>query len=288
MNATCSTAAAGKAPSKHRFCAAVVPKLSMSSWVVQCCGAGRKQAHECWQHEGPHTGAAAVQGHVGAAQCAHLHQQVCACVGGRQRVGAWAAGMWLGGVAAAEGHIGVAQRVGHKTSRWGIRHMQPGQGLAVVMGHTALLCLIGGGGFAAVGRVACGVLQAAAAAGATGITEPLSPCRAPRVCSELKNAINGRMLTDLGELEQNLVYGEAGSAELIKFLQGELTTLCLVGSLRKLQVGCACRCRYACSFSSWMVQEARLTSKHVPAWADRDLFLLALRWHRIWLRAGAC
>lgn len=41
-------------------------------------------------------------------------------------------------------------------------------------------------------------------------------------CSELKNAINGRMLTELGELEQNLVYGDMGSAELIKFLQGEL------------------------------------------------------------------
>jgi hypothetical protein len=42
-------------------------------------------------------------------------------------------------------------------------------------------------------------------------------------CSELKNAINGRMLTELGELEQNLVYGDMGSAELIKFLQGEWT-----------------------------------------------------------------
>jgi hypothetical protein len=42
-------------------------------------------------------------------------------------------------------------------------------------------------------------------------------------CSELKNAINGRMLTELGELEQNLVYGDMGSAELIKFLQGEYT-----------------------------------------------------------------
>lgn len=41
------------------------------------------------------------------------------------------------------------------------------------------------------------------------------------VCSELKNAINGRMLTELGELEQSLVYGDMGSAELIKFLQGE-------------------------------------------------------------------
>lgn len=40
-------------------------------------------------------------------------------------------------------------------------------------------------------------------------------------CSELKNAINGRMLTELGELEQNLVYGDMTSAELIKFLQGE-------------------------------------------------------------------
>lgn len=40
-------------------------------------------------------------------------------------------------------------------------------------------------------------------------------------CSELKNAINGRMLTELGELEQNLVYGDMGSAELIKFLQGK-------------------------------------------------------------------
>lgn len=39
--------------------------------------------------------------------------------------------------------------------------------------------------------------------------------------SELKNAINGRSLTEVGELEQSLVYGEAGSAELIKFLQGE-------------------------------------------------------------------
>jgi hypothetical protein len=33
--------------------------------------------------------------------------------------------------------------------------------------------------------------------------------------------MNGRMLTELGELEQNLVYGDMGSAELIKFLQGE-------------------------------------------------------------------
>ena len=41
-------------------------------------------------------------------------------------------------------------------------------------------------------------------------------------CSELKNAINGRSLTELGELEQNLVYGDAGSQELIKFLQGEV------------------------------------------------------------------
>jgi hypothetical protein len=31
------------------------------------------------------------------------------------------------------------------------------------------------------------------------------------------------MLTELGELEQNLVYGDMGSAELIKFLQGEYT-----------------------------------------------------------------
>jgi hypothetical protein len=37
----------------------------------------------------------------------------------------------------------------------------------------------------------------------------------------LKNAINGRLLTELGELEQNLVYGDMGSTELIKFLQGE-------------------------------------------------------------------
>jgi hypothetical protein len=47
------------------------------------------------------------------------------------------------------------------------------------------------------------------------------------VCSELKNAMNGRMLTELGELEQNLVYGDMGSAELIKFLQGEYEAVSL-------------------------------------------------------------
>lgn len=57
------------------------------------------------------------------------------------------------------------------------------------------------------------------------------PCSRPPVFSnillvvpsELKNAINGRSLTDVGELEQNLVYGDMGSAELIKFLQGKPT-----------------------------------------------------------------
>jgi hypothetical protein len=47
----------------------------------------------------------------------------------------------------------------------------------------------------------------------------------PLSCSELKNAINGRLLTEVGELEQNLVYGDMGSTELIKFLQGELVVV---------------------------------------------------------------
>jgi hypothetical protein len=42
------------------------------------------------------------------------------------------------------------------------------------------------------------------------------------VSSELKNALNARSLTDLGELEQNLIYGDANSQDLIKFLSGEL------------------------------------------------------------------
>eukprot|EP00882_Tetradesmus_deserticola_P028999 GHRQ01032372.1.p2 GENE.GHRQ01032372.1~~GHRQ01032372.1.p2 ORF type:complete len:110 (+),score=23.61 GHRQ01032372.1:302-631(+) len=41
------------------------------------------------------------------------------------------------------------------------------------------------------------------------------------VSSELKNALNARSLTDLGELEQNLIYGDANSQDLIKFLSGE-------------------------------------------------------------------
>lgn len=40
--------------------------------------------------------------------------------------------------------------------------------------------------------------------------------------------MNGRMLTELGELEQNLVYGDMGSAELIKFLQGESEAVSLL------------------------------------------------------------
>jgi hypothetical protein len=41
------------------------------------------------------------------------------------------------------------------------------------------------------------------------------------VSSELQNALNARSLTDLGELEQNLIYGDANSQDLIKFLSGE-------------------------------------------------------------------
>lgn len=52
------------------------------------------------------------------------------------------------------------------------------------------------------------------------------------ISSELKNAINGRMLTELGELEQNLVYGDMGSAELIKFLQEYGDALAPVDKMR--------------------------------------------------------
>lgn len=38
------------------------------------------------------------------------------------------------------------------------------------------------------------------------------------VSSELKNTLNARSLTELGELEQNLIYGDANSQDLIKFL----------------------------------------------------------------------
>lgn len=41
------------------------------------------------------------------------------------------------------------------------------------------------------------------------------------VSSELKNTLNARSLTELGELEQNLIYGDANSQDLIKFLSGE-------------------------------------------------------------------
>lgn len=40
------------------------------------------------------------------------------------------------------------------------------------------------------------------------------------ISGELKNAMNGRRLTELGEVEQGLVYGEKGSSELIKYLTG--------------------------------------------------------------------
>lgn len=52
------------------------------------------------------------------------------------------------------------------------------------------------------------------------------------ISSELKNAINSRMLTELGELEQNLVYGDSGSQELIKFLQEYGDALAPVDKMR--------------------------------------------------------
>jgi hypothetical protein len=73
-------------------------------------------------------------------------------------------------------------------------------------------------------------------------------------CSELKNAINGRMLTELGELEQNLVYGDMGSAELIKFLQGELSP----------DLGC---CRPACGLCWQAVASSMTGSRHACALA---------------------
>lgn len=48
------------------------------------------------------------------------------------------------------------------------------------------------------------------------------------ISSEIKNATNGRQLTDVGELEQDLVYGDKGSQDLIKFLAGEtVLTVCI-------------------------------------------------------------
>lgn len=40
------------------------------------------------------------------------------------------------------------------------------------------------------------------------------------ISSELKNVLDARSLTDLGELEQNLIYGDKTSQDLIKYLAG--------------------------------------------------------------------
>jgi hypothetical protein len=42
----------------------------------------------------------------------------------------------------------------------------------------------------------------------------------PQISSEIKGATNQRALTDLGELEQDLVYGDRGSTDLIKYFTG--------------------------------------------------------------------
>ena len=43
----------------------------------------------------------------------------------------------------------------------------------------------------------------------------------PQISSEIKTITNARDLTALGELEQDLVCGDKGSGDLIKFLTGE-------------------------------------------------------------------
>lgn len=40
------------------------------------------------------------------------------------------------------------------------------------------------------------------------------------ISSELKTVLNSRSLTDVGGLEQDLVYGEKNSQDLIKYLAG--------------------------------------------------------------------
>ncbi len=45
--------------------------------------------------------------------------------------------------------------------------------------------------------------------------------------SEIKNATNSGALTDIGELEQDLVYGDKGSTELIKFMAGAGAGVCV-------------------------------------------------------------
>ena len=42
-----------------------------------------------------------------------------------------------------------------------------------------------------------------------------------QVSSELRTVTNARLLTDLGELEQDLVFGDKTSKELVNFLAGE-------------------------------------------------------------------
>jgi hypothetical protein len=54
--------------------------------------------------------------------------------------------------------------------------------------------------------------------------------------SELKQVTSDRQLTDVGELEQDLVLGEKNSKDLINFLAGKFEA-CKVGgwSIRKLE-----------------------------------------------------
>ena len=47
-------------------------------------------------------------------------------------------------------------------------------------------------------------------------------CTCVQVSSELRSVTNARLLTDLGELEQDLVFGDKSSKELINFLAGKL------------------------------------------------------------------
>ena len=48
-----------------------------------------------------------------------------------------------------------------------------------------------------------------------------APPTAAQVSSELKNAVNSRALTALGELEQDLVCGDRDGQDLVKFFAGE-------------------------------------------------------------------
>eukprot|EP00879_Flechtneria_rotunda_P003010 GHRR01003228.1.p1 GENE.GHRR01003228.1~~GHRR01003228.1.p1 ORF type:complete len:663 (+),score=201.56 GHRR01003228.1:278-2266(+) len=54
------------------------------------------------------------------------------------------------------------------------------------------------------------------------------------ISSELKNAINSRSLTDLGELEQNLVYGEKNSQDLMQYLKDNGNSLDASDKMRLL------------------------------------------------------